>query len=68
MNKTSQAVVSVKLSKVIDLNTLYFAIRRASWSTDEKKYVPDSGNLFYSNAFKPGKFKIYFFIYIQFVS
>jgi hypothetical protein len=49
----------------VDLNTVYLALRRARWLPDEKRYVPVSENLFYSNAFKPGKLENYFFVHVN---
>jgi len=65
LSNNSPKVTPFRLSKVIDLNTLYLAIRRARWLPDEKKYLPDSDILFRSNAFKPGKFENYFFVHVN---
>ncbi len=67
-SNNSPIVTPFRLSKVVDLNTLYVAFRRACFLPNENKYVPDSDIVFCSNAFKPGKFRNRCFIHVNLFS
>jgi hypothetical protein len=69
VSKSVRHMTPSKVSKKLNVNTVYVVLRRVSRQVDGKKSMPNDKFVFHSNSFTPGKLQmIYIHVFTKYSS